>query len=412
MATNKSKNSNSKKSQGSSKKQTTPNYQKKAIKTVKKAAKKNPKAFIIIVIVLLLVIGAGAAVYFFFLKDRLNNGGTSEPTSSETVVSKNGISINFLELGNKYTGDSTYIKAGDVDILIDAGSRNASSATIKAFVDQYCTDGKLEYVIATHAHQDHIAGFVGTKAAPGIFETYNIGTLIDFSFAKTNSTVYNNYVSLRDAGLASGKIEHHYTALQCVEETDGAKKDYTLVEGITMTVLDQQFYHEPSSDENNHSVCTLFTQGSAHYLFTGDLEKEGEKSLVELNTLPHCQLFKGGHHGSPTSNNDNLLNAITPENVCICCCAGHDEYTSDPRTQFPSRAALERISKHTENIYVTTVSPDGHDTYESMNGNITFKSDDGTTYTITGSNNNLKLKETEWYAARVKLWEEADAADA
>lgn len=406
MATNQSKKTNSqstsKKSSTSSKKSSTPSYQKKAIKTAKKVAKKNPKAFIIIVLVLLLAVGAGFAVWYFFIKDKQSKN--NEPAT--------GMTINFLELGNKYTGDSTYIKAGDIDILIDAGSRNSSSTTIKNYIDQYCTDGKLEYVIATHAHQDHIAGFVGTSANPGIFETHNIGTLIDFAFAKTNSQVYNNYMSLRTSGLESGKIEHHYTALECVEESNGAKNEYTLAEGITMKILDQKYYHEPSSDENNHSVCTLFTQGSNNYLFTGDLEKEGEASLVELNRLPHCQLFKGGHHGSPTSNNDSLLDAITPENVCICCCAGHDEYTDDPRTQFPSRAALERISKHTDNIYVTTVSPDGHDSFESMNGIITFKCEEGSSYTITGSNNSLKLKETEWYSERQKLWKEWDDKDA
>ena len=33
-------------------------------------------------------------------------------------------SVHFLELGNKYTGDCTYIKYGNVDILIDCGSRS------------------------------------------------------------------------------------------------------------------------------------------------------------------------------------------------------------------------------------------------------------------------------------------------
>ena len=99
-------------------------------------------------------------------------------------------------------------------------------------------------------------------------------------------------------------IENIYTAKQCMEEADGAKKEYTISDAVSMTVLDQKFYYETSSDENNHSVCVMFNQGTNHYLFTGDLEKEGEESLVELNELPHCQLFKGGHHGSKTSNTD------------------------------------------------------------------------------------------------------------
>ena len=415
MATNKSKNSNSKtttkKSSTGSKNTSIPNYQKKAVKTVKKAAKKNPKAFIIILLVAVIVIGIGAAVYFLFLKDRINNKGESSEPHSHQVVDT-GITFNFLELGNKYTGDSTYIKAGDVDILIDAGSRKDSATTIKNYVTQYCTDGTLEYVIATHAHQDHIAGFVGSKANPGIFDTFKIDTLIDFAqitqkLEDDPSQIYTDYITKRDTKLESGDIAHHYTALQCVSESDGAKKEYTLAEGITMTILDQAYYHEKSKDENDHSVCTLFTQGDNHYLLTGDLEEKGEKSLVEMNpSLPHCQLFKGGHHGSYTANNDVLLNKITPDTVCICCCCGSDEYTKDPARMFPAQDAINRIAKHTDKIYVTTLCLNNETgEYTSMNGNIVFKCEDGVNYTVTGSNNSVILKETDWFKEN-RTWPE------
>lgn len=407
-------------SNNNKKKSSTNKYQKKAVKTVKKAAKKNPKVFIIIVLVLALLIGAGLAVYFFVLKDKIGpKSDSSEPSSSQVISSSHnhdehydpkittpsGISINFLELGNHHTGDSTYIKAGDIDILIDAGSTQASAQNIKDFVNQYCTDGKLEYVIATHAHQDHIAGFVGTSKIPGIFESYTIGTLIDFAKTnyseeteKGNKTLYGNYVEKRDTNVANGKIEHHYTAAQCIAESDGAQKEYTITDAVKMTILDQRFYHETTSDENDYSVCALFTHGdNNHYLFTGDLEKDGEASLAELNTLPHCQLFKGGHHGSKTSNTETLLSKITPEVVCICCCAGNDEYTKNVDNQFPTQTAINNIAKYTQNIFVTTVTTDGHTGYTSMNGNICFKSEDGKTYTVAGSNNSTILKETEWF---------------
>jgi hypothetical protein len=79
------------------------------------------------------------------------------------------ITFNFVEQGNQYSGDCTYIKAGDNDILIDAGNRTSCASTIESYLEDssrtnnYVSDGKLEYVIATHAHQDHIAGFVGVS---------------------------------------------------------------------------------------------------------------------------------------------------------------------------------------------------------------------------------------------------------
>ena len=372
----------------SSKKSSNTKTVNKVIKTSKKMAKANPKGFIILLVVVLVLAGLGVGGYFVYKKFF---------APAKPIINSEAMDINFLELGNKYTGDSTFIKAGDVDILIDAGSRQNSATTIANFIDQYCSDGKLEYVIATHAHQDHIAGFVGSNSDAGIFKRYKIDTLIDFSLTNATSAIYNNYVSLRDEKIASGDIAHHYTANDCIQGTNGAKKTYQLSEGTKMEILDQKFYRETSSDENNYSVCALFTQGNNNYLFTGDLEKEGEKSLVQLNNLPEVELFKGGHHGSYTANTDDLLSVIKPKTICICCCAGSTEYTTNPDNTFPAQDAVNRMAKYTDKIYVTTVDSDDDKGYKSMNGNINFHCESGQQYTVTGSNNSTILKDTEWF---------------
>ena len=48
-------------------------------------------------------------------------------------VSDADIAVHFIELGNKYTGDCTLIKVGDVEILIDCGSRADSVKAVSAF---------------------------------------------------------------------------------------------------------------------------------------------------------------------------------------------------------------------------------------------------------------------------------------
>ena len=387
---------------------------KKVIKSASKMAKKNPKGFAVLVVILIIIAALAVGGFFLWnnviapkLEQNKANSGSNEPQSSEPISSSSAapfvgdvapMDIYFLELGNKYTGDSTFIKAGDVDILIDAGSRQNSASTITAFVDQHCSDGKLEYVIATHAHQDHIAGFVGSNAVEGVLKHYKIDTLIDFSLTNATSTIYNNYVSLRDDKVSSGDIAHHYTANDCIQENNGAQKIYNIAQGITMEILDQRFYREKTSDENDYSVCALFTQGNSRYLFTGDLEKDGEASLVSLNNLPEVVLFKGGHHGSYTANTDALLSVIKPKNVCICCCAGSEEYTDNPDNMFPAQLAINRMAKWTDKIYVTTLMINyKNGIYQSMNGNINFHSTDGKEYSVTGSNNSTILKDTDWF---------------
>lgn len=367
-----------------------------------------------IVLILVIVIAVGVVLYFkvdtvhdfvnsLFKAENENAGGGNEPPKATSYGDKD-LSFHFLELGNNYTGDSTYIKAGDVDILIDAGSRQNSSDAIATYVDNYCTDGKLEYVIATHAHQDHIAGFTNTNARNGIFKRYECGVIIDFALTNATSAVYNNYVTARDEEVAAGA--KHYTALECCNETNGAKKTYELGEGMSMTILYQRFYSESSSDENNYSVCVLFNHGDKYYLLTGDLEAEGEASLVENNNLPEVELFKAGHHGSYTASTNTLLSKIKPKMVCVCCCAGSVEYTQNSANTFPSQAFIDRVAPYTTQVYVTTLGSVAFDSdknkyvdtgFTSMNGNITVLSSGGNV-TVSCSNNNTLLKDTEWFS--------------
>lgn len=382
---------------------------------VQKAAKNHPKLFIALAIIVICIVAVIVVLYVleigpFKRKDKPagNLGGTIEE------VSEADLSIHFLELGNKYTGDCTLIKCGNTEVLIDAGSRQNSATTIKSYVDEYCTDGVLEYVIATHAHQDHIAGFVGSNSGntkTGILYQYKVGTLIQFSGTNTTSQIYNNYLTAVEYAKEQGATV--YTAKQCWYETDGAKKTYYLDEAqkISLNILYQKFYEETTSDENDYSVCTLLTQVTENktynYLFTGDLEAEGESSLVENNTLPEVELFKGGHHGSYTASTEKLLSVIKPKNVAVCCCCGTTEYTSNKDNTFPAQAFIDRVSKYTENVYCTTLMIDYKaGTYESMNGNIVFyykKENEVGALKLYCSNNSTILKDTEWFKQN-RVW--------
>jgi beta-lactamase superfamily II metal-dependent hydrolase len=340
-----------------------------------------------------------------------SSAGTSEITSTtSTEAGAAPITFNFVEQGNQYSGDCTYIKAGDYDILIDAGNRTSCASTIETYLEDssrtgnYVSDGKLEYVIATHAHQDHIAGFVGVSDSSsagmnGVLYHYNVGTLIDFALANTTSTIYTNYQTARTYAVNQGT--KHFTALQCWNnEGNGAARSYQLGTNLKMDILYNYYYENSGSDENNYSVCVLFTQGSKHFLFTGDLEADGESRLVANNTLPEVELFKGGHHGSYTANTDALLSVIKPKMVCICCCAGNKEYASTTDHSFPAQESINRIAPYTDRVYVTTLGQWDSSTYHTpMNGNIVVAYDASSNETLICSNNTTKLKDTAWFIA-------------
>ena len=376
-------------------------------KQMRSFAKKHPILTTIIIILVLAIVGCfvlhtQGIIHIPFLDSILKSEesvDTDDSSDSHVEIVTDELSVHFLELGNAYTGDCTLIKVGNTEVLIDAGSRKNSAATIVSYVNQYCQDGVLEYVIATHAHQDHIAGFVGSKSGAsrnGVFYSYEIGTLIQFSLTNSTTALYGEYNEAVE--YLKGRGTSVYTALECWNNENGAKREYTLADGITLNVLYQEFYENKTSDENDYSVCTLLSQGDNHYLFTGDLEKEGEKSLLEENTLPKCKLFKGGHHGSPTSSTSELLAKIQPEVVCVCCCCGSDEYTDNVANMFPSQAFVDRVALYTDKVYVTTIVAENGQGFTSMNGNIVVKSK-GQEVTVTCSNNDILFKDTEWFKA-------------
>ena len=333
-------------------------------------------------------------------------------TYDNVITPKGDISFHFILLGNEKAGDCVYVKAGDTDILIDGGSDYDSIDDIKNYVKEYMTDDKFEFVIVTHADLDHIACFAGSPSGESLFDFYEVETVIDFPKTNKNTDAYKRYLSELDDEIADGNTVH-YSALECYNNQNGAKREYSLSENsnVKMEILYNYYYENKSTDENNYSVCVMFHHGTRKFLFTGDLEKEGEEHLADKYNFSQVELFKAGHHGSPTSSNDCLLKEIKPKICVACCCAGSVQYTDNLDNTFPSQAVIDRIAKYTDKFYVPTtitIKPDGekkdgsinyvNDGEESLlNGHIVVISESDKDVYVECSNNDTILKETEWF---------------
>ncbi len=351
--------------------------------------------------ILALIIGfaGGAAVPFVLNK----------PSGGDLIPAADELSVHVMQLGNHESGDSVYIKAGDVDILVDGGSNYSSLSTIRTYVDAHVEDGILEYVIVTHADLDHIACFAGASdSADNLFDYYQCKTIIDFARTKKTTAAYGRYVKNRDEEVAiDGAV--HYTALQCYNNEGGAQRVYKLSDSIELEILYQKYYEENHDDENNYSVCFLLRHGERNFLFTGDLEYDGEMSLKDSNNLPKVDFFKAGHHGSKTSSNDDLLKVIQPKIVAVSCAASSVKYltngTQNLHNTFPTQAFLDRVAKYTTQVYVTTLAEYAMDAesgrykdtgeWSMLNGHIVVTSEKDEV-SVSCSNNNTPIKDTDW----------------
>ena len=146
-----------------------------------------------------------AVIGYYVYKNYFQKQETPPP-----VVIDGELSFHFLQLGNDHSGDCIYVKAGDNDILIDAGSKTNSVTTIRNYLNTYCTDNILEYVIATHGHSDHISGFAGTTSEnTSIFDYYECKVIIDFPKTENVNDTYDRYVNKRDAEVSAEIVAVH-----------------------------------------------------------------------------------------------------------------------------------------------------------------------------------------------------------
>ena len=118
------------------------------------------------------------------------------------------------EMVYKY-GDSIYIKSGDFDMLIDAGQTD-DGENVNRLLEEKCTDHKLEVLIGTHGHQDHLGGF-STGALNSIT---SVGLIIDYGYTGGNADY--GYERYRDYF----KECDYYSAYECVNLLNGASKVY------------------------------------------------------------------------------------------------------------------------------------------------------------------------------------------
>lgn len=97
---------------------------------------------------------------------------------------------------------------------------------------------------------------------------------------------------------------------------------------------------------NNRSIVIRAKFAGISWLFTGDLEIEGERRLIETARHLRSTVLKVGHHGSETSTSPAFLKAVQPEIAVISV----GEYN---RYGHPAPGVLKKLRKIGAKIYRT-----------------------------------------------------------
>lgn len=206
--------------------------------------------------------------------------------------------VHFIDVGQ---GSSTLIQQGKNGILVDSGLSDYGD-TVSDFI-KTCGVTNLEYVIATHPHDDHIGSL------PQVMDDFTVGKIIMPELEEFNTPTTRVYERLVDY-IIDNEIDVYAAEFGDIYEMDDVK----------LQILGPV---EQVKDLNDMSViCKVYT-GESSFMLLGDAEKEELSSVYEYNYKYgidfESDVLLMGHHGSSTSIYKPFLNVVGAETAVISC---------------------------------------------------------------------------------------------
>lgn len=191
------------------------------------------------------------------------------------------LKVHYLDVGQ---GDSIFIELPNNEtMLIDAAESYQSENIINYLKN--LNYQKIDYVIGTHPHTDHIGGL------KDIINTFEIGKIYMPKVVSTTKTYESLLMAIKDKNLKINTAK----AGTSIIDTDALKINILAPTNSTYTEL------------NNYSVVTKITYGTTKFLFMGDAEKLSENEIKEDVT---ADVIKIGHHGSNTSSSIDFIKKV------------------------------------------------------------------------------------------------------
>lgn len=251
------------------------------------------------------------------LAQRLNDWLDERTAQTVPVPEDSSFAVHFIDVGQ---ADCALVMCDGAYMLIDGGNAEDSDLVF-SYLKTRGID-HLDYMVATHAHEDHIGGLSGAAYAA------TVGTALS-PVTEGTTKVFKNLVK---------SLEKQNVTLTVPSVGDTFSLGSAQVEVLGPV----QEYDEP----NDTSIVLRIQYGGTSFLFTGDMESTAEADLVESGARLSATVLKVGHHGSSSSTSYRFLREVLPDYAVIS--AG-----TDNKYGHPTEATLSRLEDAEAQIYRT-----------------------------------------------------------
>ncbi len=243
--------------------------------------------------------------------------GCTNPSTTSTSV----MEVHFIDVGQ---GDAILIQVNNKNLLIDSGPKENSSDLFRYLNSLHIK--KLDYVIATHPHEDHIGNMYS------VIKKYDIGEFFAPKITHTSKSFEKMVESLIDKNKKINVFDINTTSIDLGKNINiyaysPLPKDY-------------------GDNLNLYSAVFKIQYGNTSFLFTGDAEKSNEEDILIARGSIKANVLKIAHHGSSTSTSSSFLDAVNPEVAVIS--VGEDNSYNHPNSQ-----VLSLVESKTKNVYRT-----------------------------------------------------------
>lgn len=297
--------------------------------------KKNSIAYAItaiIVIVVILLFGNKLSmdnIETMFSNISENVVAQESPDINTNVVEGQDVVVKFFDVGQ---ADSIFVQSAGVNMLIDAGTNNMGNTVVQNLKDLGIT--KIDYLVGTHPHEDHIGGM------DDVINNFEIGTIY-MPKVQTNTKTFEDVLdAISNKGLTITTPEVGY-----VFEVGNTKCE-VMCAGTGTT--------EENSNLNLSSIVIRMVYGEESFLFMGDAEEKNESS----RQWPQTTVLKLGHHGSDTSSSESFLNQVKPE-ISVISVGINNTYGHPKKTTLDKLNALGTSIYRTDQNGTITITCDG-----------------------------------------------------